>query len=310
MVTTETPQEAGLGPLSLSSESSLSFLKLHPCYSEAAHSRYGRIHLPVAPRCNIHCNYCDRRLGDCYHSFRPGVTRRVMEPEETVEWVARALKAEPRLRVIGIAGPGEPLANEATLHTLELVGQRFPQMLLCLSTNGLLLPQYIRELVALGVQTVTVTINGLRPEVGAQVYSWVRDGRPCDAASTSEVCRGVEGAALLVERQLEGIALASALGVAVKVNTVLIPGVNEAEVGPIARETRERGAVIQNITPLIPLGRFQSLRPPTCDELQAARAAGMAFLPQFRHCRQCRADAVGVPGEGDTLTAQLERTEL
>jgi nitrogen fixation protein NifB len=276
----------------------LAALHYHPCYSEAAHFRYGRIHLPVAPHCNIKCNYCDRRVGDCYHSFRPGVTERVMTPEEAMDWTSRALEAEPRLRVVGIAGPGEPLANTATFRTLELAGQRFPHLMLCLSTNGLLLPQYARKLAGLGVRTVTVTMNVLCSEMGARIYAWVSGGEGPGVVSASTIRRGEAGASLLVERQLEGIARASALGMAVKVNTVLIPDMNEGEIGPIARAARARGAVIQNIMPLIPLSRFRNLRPPTCEELDAARAVGGAFLPQFRHCRQCRADAVGVPGEG------------
>ena len=282
-----------------SSELLPAFLSVHPCYSEAAHSRYGRIHLPVAPVCNIHCNYCNRRVGDCYHTFRPGVTKRVMKPEEALAWVVDGLEVEPRLRVVGIAGPGEPLVSEATFRTLELVRHRFPRLLLCLSTNGLLLPQYAHQLATLGVQTITVTVNARRAEVGARIYAWIRVG--------DLIRRGVEGAALLVRRQLEGIAAASGAGIAVKVNTVLIPGLNEAEIGPIAQAARERGAVIQNVMPLIPLDHFRHLRPPTCEELRAARAAGSAFLPQFRRCRQCRADAVGVPGEGDKRPPTTDR---
>ncbi|MEQ2789490.1 nitrogen fixation protein NifB, partial [Flavonifractor plautii] len=48
----------------------------HPCLSVQAHFRYGRIHLPVAPRCNIRCGYCDRRY-DCANESRPGVTSEV-----------------------------------------------------------------------------------------------------------------------------------------------------------------------------------------------------------------------------------------
>jgi nitrogen fixation protein NifB len=280
-----------------------SFLRFHPCYSESAHFRYGRIHLPVAPRCNIHCNYCDRKVGDCYHTYRPGVSSRVMVAEEAAAWVADALEGEPRLRVAGIAGPGEPLANADTFRTLELVRRRFPHLMLCLSTNGLLLPHYVAQLATLGVRTITVTVNALRPDIGARIVAWVSNGPAPEAGQAPEahrgamLLRGEEGASLLVRRQLEGIALASAAGMAVKVNTVLVPGLNEAEIGPIAAAAQERGAVIQNVMPLIPLGHFRQRRPPTCEELEAARAAGEAFLPQFRRCRQCRADAVGVPGE-------------
>jgi len=87
----------------------------------------------------------------------------------------------------------------------------------------------------------------------------------------------------------------------VKVNTVLIPGVNSGpgstEIHHVAQAAAQAGTYIQNIVPLIPLGAFAGLRAPTCDELRWARYAAGRYLPQFRRCQQCRADAVGVPAE-------------
>ncbi len=71
-------------------------------------------------------------------------------------------------KVVGIAGPGEPLANSATFETLKRVKKEFPEMILCLSTNGLLLPEKIKELVEIGVSHVTVTLNTLDEQVGAK----------------------------------------------------------------------------------------------------------------------------------------------
>ena len=119
----------------------------HPCFSAQAHFRYGRIHLPVAPRCNIRCGYCDRRY-DCANESRPGVTSEVISPEAALDRVERALRLDSRLRVAGVAGPGEPLANPATLEILRLVRSRFPGLLLCLSTNGLVLSDALPELLA------------------------------------------------------------------------------------------------------------------------------------------------------------------
>jgi hypothetical protein len=65
----------------------------------------------------------------------------------------------PYLSVIGIAGPGDPLANEETFRTLELVGKEFPELTLCLSTNGLRLPENVDRLKRLGVKFITVTMN-------------------------------------------------------------------------------------------------------------------------------------------------------
>lgn len=243
----------------------------------------------MAPWCNLGCNYCERRVGGMtYHAHRPAVADRVLTPQEAVEQVGQHLY-EHRLTVAGIAGPGEPLHNAATFETLRLVGRRFPELILCLSTNGLLLSRHAGELHALGVETLTVTVNTVDPAAGARIYSHVDlDG---------DVLTGPEGAAALLARQLDGIRLAARQGIMVKINSILVPGVNDAgHLEQVARTTRALGAQVQNITPLIPLGRFRDLAPPTCAELRAARLRCEGIIPQFRHCQQCRADAVGVPG--------------
>ena len=79
----------------------------HPCFSRGAHFQYGRLHLPVAPSCNIQCAYCDRRF-DCPNESRPGVSSTILTPEQALQRVEQALCQAPELRVIGIAGPGDP----------------------------------------------------------------------------------------------------------------------------------------------------------------------------------------------------------
>ncbi|MBU7027303.1 MAG: hypothetical protein HXS48_10220, partial [Theionarchaea archaeon] len=54
-----------------------------------------------------------------------------------------------------------------------------------------------------------------------------------------------------------------------------------------------------------PLGEFSGLRPPTCEEIQLVRKKCEHILPQFRLCKQCRADAVGVPGLGDVVFERM-----
>jgi nitrogen fixation protein NifB len=277
-------------------------LAKHPCYSHAAHWRYGRIHLPVAEHCNLGCNYCERRIGGpTYHAYRPAVASRVLSPDEAVEQVARHLH-EANLSVAGIAGPGEPLCNPETFETLRLVGARFPELILCLSTNGLLLPACAEELHALGVRTLTVTLNVADPALGERIYSYADAGEG--------VLVGRAAAAALLARQLEGIRRASGLGITVKINSILIPGVTDAgHLEQVARAGRAAGAQVQNITPLIPLGRFRDLEPPTCTELHRTRTQCEQIIPQFRLCRQCRADAVGVPGR-PTRAASARRASV
>lgn len=193
----------------------------HPCLSVQAHFRYGRIHLPVAPRCNIRCGYCDRRY-DCANESRPGVTSEVISPEAALDRVERALRLDSRLRVVGVAGPGEPLANPATLETLRLIHARFPGLLLCLSTNGLVLSDALPELLDCGVSTLTVTVNTRSVVCAGHVYRTV--GGSADAGAM----------AAFLSAQQEGVAKAAEAGLTVKINTVVIPGVNTGEIEEIA----------------------------------------------------------------------------
>ncbi|AFD00384.1 Putative radical SAM superfamily [Methanocella conradii HZ254] len=265
----------------------------HPCFNEKAHFSTARIHLPVAPKCNIQCNFCNRKIDKCEH--RPGVSSGVMKPQQAADRVDEALKElGGNLRVVGIAGPGEALANEETFETLKIVHERHPELIKCIASNGLMLPERIDDLVDVGVSSVTVTINAFDPEVGAKIYSWVR--------YHNQTYRGVEGARILRDNQFKGVELAAKAGLIVKVNTVLVPGVNADQIEKIAKEAAARGAILMNIIPMIPLYKFKDVKPPECKDLEEARAIAEKYLPQFRLCKQCRADACGIPGREESLS--------
>lgn len=267
----------------------------HPCFNPGAHGLFGRMHLPVAPRCNIACGYCDRRCS-CVNESRPGVSADILSPEEACELAVRAAERMPGLAVAGIAGPGDPLANpEQTFRTLELVRRHLPELMLCLSTNGLALPEHADEIAALGVGHVTVTVNAVDPAVGALVYRRVQGP---DGPLT-----GVEGAALLLERQEEGIRRLAARGLTIKVNTVIVPGVNDSHAAAVAEKAASWGASLMNCIPMIPVaGTPLGSRPePDKDLMRRVRAATEAFLPQMRHCTRCRADALGLLGGSGVL---------
>jgi nitrogen fixation protein NifB len=91
----------------------------------------------------------------------------------------------------------------------------------------------------------------------------------------------------------------AAAGVTIKVNTVLIPSVNGAHIEEIARAVSAAGANMYNIIPLIPQHRFAGHVAPTCAEIEEAREAAAGHIDVFRHCRHCRADAIGIPGLTD-----------
>lgn len=137
----------------------------HPCYSVSGHHRFARMHLAVAPACNLQCHYCNRKY-DCSNESRPGVVSELLLPEQAVAKARQVAAAIPQLSVVGIAGPGDPLANIGrTFQTLELLRQQLPDLKLCLSTNGLMLPDVVDRLVDIGVDHVTVTMNALDPAV-------------------------------------------------------------------------------------------------------------------------------------------------
>lgn len=277
----------------------------HPCFSEAAHKIGGRIHLPVAPECNVQCGYCVRKY-DCVNESRPGVASVVLDAQEAIDRVEAVIERTGDIAAIGIAGPGDPLANEATFETLGLVRRYYPEKIGCVSTNGLALPDRVGDLVAAGVRSITVTINAVMPETAAEVYLWV-------AGPDGEKLRGLEAGSYILERQWEGLRLAVAAGLVVKVNSVYIPGVNDLELPAVAHLASEYGAHKHNIAPLIPQNKFRDTTPPTPVEIHAMRAACGEYLSQMTHCKQCRADACGLIGkdrdmETETLLARLGET--
>lgn len=262
----------------------------HPCFG-GDHKNSARIHLPVAPGCNIKCGFCERKF-DCVNESRPGVTSRVLNPQEgleRLELVLRHPEAGPKMKVVGIAGPGDPLANENTFKTFELIRAAHPELTLCLSTNGLLLPEKIERIIELGIHSITVTINALTPATGVKVYEWIH--------YQGKKLKGEAAAAFLIDKQLEGVALAAKAGMLVKINHVYMPGINDHETLDLAVTARRLGASMMNIVPLIPLGIFKNCAAPAADEMEFIRSQAEMILSQARHCKQCRADAAGIIGQ-------------
>jgi len=260
----------------------------HPCFSENACHFFGRMHLAVAPKCNIQCNYCIRKF-DCVNESRPGVTSKVLTPQEALERVREVLEKVHYIKVVAVAGPGEPLYNEETFETFRLIKGEFPHLMRCLSTNGLLLPERIDDIEELGVGTVTVTLNAVDPEIGKEIYSFVN--------YHGKRYRGKEAAELLLKNQLEGIREAVKRKVLIKVNTVYIPTVNDTHIIEIAKTIGKMGVYIQNIMPLIPQYKFAQITPPTSQEKMEMQDACSEYTRQMKHCRQCRADAIGKLGK-------------
>jgi nitrogen fixation protein NifB len=280
-----------MGNIALETETTgtLKVSQMHPCFAGGAHNKYGRLHLPVSASCNIRCRFCSRAFNR--DEERPGVASGILRPEDAVPTVARALALCPQITVVGIAGPGDALASGAAREVFRAVHAAYPSLIMCLSTNGLMLPERAEELAGAGVRTVTVTVNAVNPSVLEKIVSFIVFG--------GKRVTGREMGEILISRQLDGIRAASALDMTVKVNTVLIPGVNDLHIEDIARETGDAGADIYNIIPLIPQHEMAHIAPPDCGMLGRARASAQKYVEVFYHCKHCRADACGIPGEND-----------
>lgn len=273
--------------MSMPGTAQIEIMRHHPCFNGEAHDRVGRVHLPVAPRCNIQCNFCERKVCANLTIQHPGWTAKVLSVREAVELVRSIVHSGEGNFVVGVAGPGDPLANEETFEALGAIHDQYPGILKCLSTNGLLLQEKLPQILAAGVSALTVTVNAPDSTVGKYIYSRVH--------YQGTVYWGQEAATVLISSQLRGIKMAIEAGLSLKVNTVLIPGVNDTHLMRLAQLIREMGVGLMNIMPLIPSGKMRDYRAPTCDELRSARQACEAVIPQFYRCQQCRADVVYLP---------------
>ncbi len=280
-------------------------VKNHPCYSEEAHHHYARMHVAVAPACNIQCNYCNRKY-DCANESRPGVVSERLTPEQASKKVIAVASTIPQMTVLGIAGPGDPLANPSkTFKTFELIAKQAPDIKLCLSTNGLALPEHVDTIAAFNVDHVTITINMVDPEVGAKIYPWI--------FYKHKRIEGIEAARILSEHQLRGLEMLTERGILCKVNSVMIPGINDKHLVEVNRAVKSRGAFLHNIMPLISAPEHGTVfgltgqRGPSAQELKALQDSCEGEMNMMRHCRQCRADAVGLLGEDRSAEFTTEK---
>lgn len=252
--------------------------KSHPCFALGAKNNKGRVHLPVSPGCNISCKFCRININDTEN--RPGVAREIITPTEALEIVSKAVELCHDITVAGVAGPGDTLNTPYALETFRLIKKEFPQIIKCMSTNGLRLLELADEIIEIGIDSLTVTVNAVDPLILAQIVDGVNPET-------------------LIYNQLMGIKKVAKSGVTVKVNTVLIPEISADHVPIVAKTVSEMGAKIYNIIPLIPQHKLAWCSAPPCELIDKVRSECEQYISVFRHCQRCRADAVGIPGGKD-----------
>jgi nitrogen fixation protein NifB len=273
----------------------------HPCFDKEAKLKYARIHLPVAPKCNVQCGYCNRKY-DCVNESRPGITSSVLSPTQALSYLRKISQRISNISTIGIAGPGDAFAEPLrTIETIKLIKSEFPDKIFCLSTNGLKLEPWAEELASLGVSHITLTINSLRPETLGRIYQWVRFRK--------RVYRGREAGELLLRQQMASLAAAVRCGMKVKVNTIIIPGINDLEVREVAQRVSELGASTMNCIPLIPAegSDMEGFPKPSPELVREIVHCISEYITPMTHCARCRADAAGMLGADDKKAYKMIR---
>jgi nitrogen fixation protein NifB len=260
----------------------------HPCFYAGAKGGYGRVHLPVAPSCNIQCAYC-RRDHDCPNENRPGVSTGLLSPEEAAERLERVLQEMPHISVAAVAGPGDAFCDPTrTLKTFELIRRKNRDISLCVSTNGLNVIDSIPHLSYLNVGYVTVTVNAIDPFIGARLHPTI--------TVAGNVFSGLDAARTLIATQLEAILLLKAAGIVVKVNSVVVPEINERHLPFLAKSMGCLNVDLMNFLPLIPVAgtAMADMAPPNESAMRLLRERASRFVRQMHHCTRCRSDAAGL----------------
>ena len=195
------------------------------------------LRISVTDRCDLRCIYCMPEAGVAL------VPMADMLSYEEIAAIARAAMAAGvrRFRLTG----GEPLARRGVASLVRLLAALGPDDL-ALTTNGLHLADFAADLKAAGLMRVTVSLDTLRP--GRFEAITRRTG---------------------LERILAGIEAARAAGLTpIKVNMVVIRGVNDDEIADFVRFAVKEGVELRFIE-LMPTSGLT----PECKELGAWRPA-------------------------------------
>ena len=186
------------------------------------------LRISVTDRCNLRCVYCMPPHGVSKRSHDE-----ILRYEE-IETVVRAA-AGLGITKVRLTG-GEPLVRPGIVDLVQMLA-RIPGIDdLAMTTNGILLSDYASELVKAGLQRVNVSLDTLCPERFRHI---TRCGKLQDV--------------------LHGMAAARQVGLTpIKINTVVIRGMNDDEVIDLARKTVETGWHVRFIE-LMPIGNSSQI---------------------------------------------------
>lgn len=182
---------------------------------------YGRpvlnLRISVTQRCNLHCPYCHREGQE----REPSDSAVEMTPSEIALLAKIAISLGiTRIKLTG----GEPLLRRDILDIIKSLAELENLEDLSMTTNGTFLASMAKDLRSSGLARVNVSLPSLNPEV----YAGLMGGR------LKDVLEGIDAA---VEAGLHPV----------KINMLVLAGVNEEEIPAMVHFAGKRGTVLQLI---------------------------------------------------------------
>jgi len=196
---------------------------------DAFNRRVTYLRLSVTDRCDLRCSYCMPEA----MKFLP--RKDVLSLEELHKLsLAMIERGISKIRLTG----GEPLVRRDMIELVHALGRKLGDGLeeLTLTTNGTQLAEFADHLAAAGVKRVNVSLDTL------------------DAALFETLSRRDR-----LGQVLEGIAAAKEAGLKVKINTVALKGLNEAEIPHLVEWAHAQGHEMTLIE-VMPLGEVEVQR--------------------------------------------------
>lgn len=221
---------------------------------------YEEVNLPVAPACNIMCNFCSKDSDCICNGNNPQVLSRTMTPRQAINWAISSINKNSGIKFIKITGPGEPLFNHQTFEVLKRLNFELPGFSYGISTNGLLLEEKIKELVQLNVKHVEVSINTFSKDLALKLYSRV-------IKDNNIIMNSRHLAEMMLDSQIKGVKACIENGISVKINTICFPGINDEEILSIAEKCKEMGVTSFCLISGYPNGKFIRQRSPSLPEM-------------------------------------------
>ncbi|WP_449536954.1 GTP 3',8-cyclase MoaA [Ferdinandcohnia sp. Marseille-Q9671] len=179
------------------------------------------LRISVTDQCNFRCSYCMPKeiFGDDYQFLKNDELLSFSEIEAlTKSFVKLGVQ---KIRLTG----GEPLVRKNVHELVERLHNIEGVVDIALTTNGVFLPKYAKQLKEAGLQRVNVSLDAI----------------------DNDVFKGMNGRSVGVKPVLAGIEAAQAAGLHVKMNMVVQKGKNESQILPMARYFKDKGITLRFI---------------------------------------------------------------